>query len=74
MHPFGVQNAGRASGPSEAALDRPGTDLALDRYDRFFDAVPQSHVVSKETAMQWTTPAYTDMRFGFEITMYIANR
>ncbi len=28
----------------------------------------------KETAMQWTTPAYTDLRFGFEITMYIANR
>jgi coenzyme PQQ precursor peptide PqqA len=28
----------------------------------------------KETAMQWTTPAYTDLRFGFEITMYIATR
>lgn len=26
------------------------------------------------TNMQWTTPAYTDMRFGFEITMYIATR
>jgi len=24
--------------------------------------------------MAWTTPAATDMRFGFEITMYIANR
>ncbi|MBC8750514.1 pyrroloquinoline quinone precursor peptide PqqA [Paraburkholderia podalyriae] len=24
--------------------------------------------------MQWTTPAYTNLRFGFEITMYIANR
>ncbi|MDF3834654.1 pyrroloquinoline quinone precursor peptide PqqA [Cupriavidus basilensis] len=24
--------------------------------------------------MSWTTPAYVDMRFGFEITMYIANR
>ncbi|AUT57697.1 pyrroloquinoline quinone precursor peptide PqqA [Paraburkholderia sabiae] len=24
--------------------------------------------------MQWTTPGYTDMRFGFEITMYIATR
>ncbi|MFS8978131.1 pyrroloquinoline quinone precursor peptide PqqA [Cupriavidus necator] len=24
--------------------------------------------------MTWTTPAYTDMRLGFEITMYIANR
>ncbi|HEV7390117.1 pyrroloquinoline quinone precursor peptide PqqA [Paraburkholderia sp.] len=24
--------------------------------------------------MNWTTPSYTDMRFGFEITMYIATR
>ncbi|MGU7784947.1 pyrroloquinoline quinone precursor peptide PqqA [Burkholderia sp. PU8-34] len=24
--------------------------------------------------MQWTTPCYTDLRLGFEITMYIANR
>ncbi|WP_129572051.1 pyrroloquinoline quinone precursor peptide PqqA [Caballeronia glathei] len=24
--------------------------------------------------MTWTTPAYTDLRFGFEITMYIAVR
>ncbi|MGH8786717.1 MAG: pyrroloquinoline quinone precursor peptide PqqA [Cupriavidus necator] len=24
--------------------------------------------------MQWTTPTFVDMRFGFEITMYIANR
>ena len=28
----------------------------------------------KETTMQWTAPAFTDLRFGFEITMYIANR
>jgi coenzyme PQQ precursor peptide PqqA len=25
-------------------------------------------------AMKWERPAATDMRFGFEITMYIANR
>ncbi len=25
-------------------------------------------------AMQWTKPAFTDLRFGFEITMYIATR
>jgi len=24
--------------------------------------------------MKWSTPTATDMRFGFEITMYIANR
>jgi coenzyme PQQ precursor peptide PqqA len=33
-----------------------------------------NHLVIKETIMQWTTPAYSDLRFGFEITMYIANR
>jgi coenzyme PQQ precursor peptide PqqA len=27
-----------------------------------------------DTRMQWTTPSFTDMRFGFEITMYIATR
>jgi coenzyme PQQ precursor peptide PqqA len=24
--------------------------------------------------MQWMTPAFEDLRFGFEITMYIASR
>jgi len=24
--------------------------------------------------MKWSTPQANDMRFGFEITMYIANR
>ena len=28
----------------------------------------------KEKTMKWSTPSATDMRFGFEITMYIANR
>jgi coenzyme PQQ precursor peptide PqqA len=32
------------------------------------------HANQLETTMQWTTPAFTDLRFGFEITMYIANR
>lgn len=26
------------------------------------------------TTMTWTTPQYTDLRFGFEITMYISAR
>jgi coenzyme PQQ precursor peptide PqqA len=25
-------------------------------------------------SMQWTTPSFSDMRFGFEITMYVATR
>ncbi|MBT8446618.1 MAG: pyrroloquinoline quinone precursor peptide PqqA [Gammaproteobacteria bacterium] len=24
--------------------------------------------------MKWETPAYSDVRFGFEVTMYINNR
>jgi pyrroloquinoline quinone biosynthesis protein A len=28
----------------------------------------------EKAPMQWTTPSFTDMRFGFEITMYIATR
>jgi len=27
-----------------------------------------------ENAMQWSTPQYIDFRFGFEITLYVANR
>lgn len=29
---------------------------------------------SKETTMKWETPQAVDLRFGFEITMYIATR
>jgi len=28
----------------------------------------------EDIGMVWETPAYIDMRFGFEITMYICNR
>jgi coenzyme PQQ precursor peptide PqqA len=27
-----------------------------------------------EVIHMWTKPEYTEMRFGFEVTMYIANR
>jgi coenzyme PQQ precursor peptide PqqA len=27
-----------------------------------------------ENTMAWSTPEFADIRFGFEITMYIANR
>lgn len=50
-----------------------GMEFALKPY-RFIDAVSYTDLIPKEIAMQWTTPAYTDLRFGFEITMYIANR
>jgi pyrroloquinoline quinone biosynthesis protein A len=28
----------------------------------------------RELTMAWTKPDFCDIRFGFEITMYIANR
>lgn len=33
-----------------------------------------SNNTSRRCAMKWERPAATDLRFGFEITMYIANR
>ena len=32
------------------------------------------YVILKEKIMKWSKPQASDMRFGFEITMYIANR
>jgi pyrroloquinoline quinone biosynthesis protein A len=28
----------------------------------------------KEVCIMWTKPAYEDLRIGFEVTMYFANR
>jgi coenzyme PQQ precursor peptide PqqA len=38
--------------------------------------IGKSEVITnfRRTDMKWEQPAATDMRFGFEITMYIANR
>jgi len=39
------------------------------------ESVPAAQpTITKETIMQWTKPGYTDLRFGFEITMYILHR
>jgi coenzyme PQQ precursor peptide PqqA len=32
------------------------------------------NLFSRRTIMKWTTPSATDMRFGFEVTMYVMNR
>lgn len=29
---------------------------------------------SRRRTSMWTKPAYTDLRIGFEVTMYFANR
>jgi coenzyme PQQ precursor peptide PqqA len=43
------------------------------------DVVPPADILvggqpRRRHPMQWTTPAATDLRFGFEITMYVAAR
>jgi coenzyme PQQ precursor peptide PqqA len=38
------------------------------------DTAQNSSNDHQETIMTWQTPKATDLRFGFEITMYIANR
>lgn len=50
------------------ALKEPAAHQA-----RFFHPIA-NQLHTRRHAMQWTTPSYTDLRFGFEITMYIANR
>jgi coenzyme PQQ precursor peptide PqqA len=37
-------------------------------------ASPCRQANNEEIHMNWTTPKATDLRFGFEITMYVANR
>ncbi|MDW9230817.1 coenzyme PQQ peptide PqqA [Burkholderia cepacia] len=64
-----------AVGPSKCGL---GTLLAEEeptaRLPRLYDSPTQLINSIRRHIMQWTTPSYTDLRFGFEITMYIANR
>ena len=32
------------------------------------------HDIFKKENIMWTTPAATEMRFGFEVTLYVMNR
>jgi pyrroloquinoline quinone biosynthesis protein A len=32
------------------------------------------HPIRGAATMKWETPAYNDIRFGFEVTMYINNK
>jgi coenzyme PQQ precursor peptide PqqA len=46
------------------------------RQHAYRDAGPAEEPSTKteEIDMSWETPKATDLRFGFEITMYVANR
>ncbi len=37
------------------------------------NTTPCCEYIKKENIM-WTTPAATEMRFGFEVTMYVMNK
>jgi coenzyme PQQ precursor peptide PqqA len=38
------------------------------------EAAAREECYGQEAPMSWTKPEYTEMRFGFEVTMYIASR
>jgi len=41
----------------------------------FNKAWPQNNdLFLEDTRMRWEKPSFNDMRFGFEVTMYIYNR
>jgi coenzyme PQQ precursor peptide PqqA len=40
----------------------------------FISWIRDESITLKEIKMAWTKPEFTDLRFGFEVTMYIANR
>ena len=33
-----------------------------------------SHCLNKKDLIMWTKPTATEMRFGFEVTMYVNNK
>lgn len=47
--------------------------MALLAPDVYIESLHQPFL-TEETLMNWETPTAIDFRFGFEITMYIANR
>jgi pyrroloquinoline quinone biosynthesis protein A len=58
--------------PAPSAPLTSGTDIA--NFSLTARRAITTHPTIKETTMAWTKPEFTDWRFGFEITMYIANR
>jgi coenzyme PQQ precursor peptide PqqA len=62
-----------------ASCQVDGFGMALASFDRqpllrHCEQSQQRFTITWRNAMQWTTPSFIDMRFGLEITMYIATR
>jgi coenzyme PQQ precursor peptide PqqA len=73
----------RANAPRLSAIPHPAATRAehapsahlLQKGGRPYGNPARTFIpMLKETFMQWSQPAFEDLRFGFEITMYISNR
>ncbi len=49
-------------------------DRDTDKTDRCPRALGEYTYIESETMKKWIKPAYSDLRFGFEVTMYIQHR
>ena len=38
------------------------------------DVFKKTKIITTRRNIMWTKPEYSDMRFGFEVTMYVCNR
>lgn len=55
------------------AAGRAHNAVQAPNFEVFLDATFQSTSLRRSN-MQWSKPQATDLRFGFEVTMYIFNR
>jgi coenzyme PQQ precursor peptide PqqA len=54
--------------------DQAANTYVVGRVHRGGPSRPQPPTLSFLEKTMWTKPEFTEMRFGFEVTMYIANR
>ena len=60
------------SGLSKRHLTRAGSRIPVWLTEAA--VMPQDSKLYHLEVTMWNKPEYTEMRFGFEVTMYIANR
>ncbi len=82
-HRFCGMGAGPTSATLACSLQLQAVQLSLlvdtvdrdtDKTDRCPRTLGEYIYIESETMKKWTKPAYSDLRFGFEITMYIQHR
>ena len=60
------------SGLSKRHLTKAGSQIPVSLTEAA--VMPQDSKLYHLEVTMWNKPEYTEMRFGFEVTMYIANR